>query len=204
VKRRGAIAITAINVAILLAAVGFGNVGRAAAAKIQSVLVANGPAHPVAVAGTVRINPAANTVRVAGLSTSPVWVRDVNAGGQPFQTQVTVSLPAGAAGAGGSFPSPLSKRLVIETVSAIGQLPPGQHIADAHLVVKTNGVSGNYAIVPVEEGHFPGGSAIDLGVTQTLKVYADTGSTPGFTVYRTDGTGSAELTFEVSGYLVDW
>src|SRR5215210_5150461 len=93
----------------------------------------------VGITGTPTVNLANNSVQVSNPATNPVPVRDVDEEArQPFQELRLVEFGETDNNADTLFnPIPPGKRLVIEHVSAIASLPPGQKMV-CGISVKVN------------------------------------------------------------------
>jgi hypothetical protein len=94
---------------------------------------------------------------------------------------------------------PAGKRLVIETVSAIVTTIAGQNVrirADAYAL----GMFGAHHLTVSPE---PWQSEVDHKGIQSLRMYADPGSTVYIRVARDQGAGTAEVNASISGHLIN-
>ena len=100
----------------------------AEAIKEQTVNAANTQTVDARQSGqwSVGIDPAKNTVQLANTPTNPLPVKVENAPvRKPFQTRLSLNVPANDNSISGFLPIPAGKRFVIENVSAIARTPPG-------------------------------------------------------------------------------
>jgi hypothetical protein len=120
--------------------------------------------------------------------------------GQPFQKGITVSLAGGGHLGAGSFTVPANKRLVIETITIEGSTPAGDMLA---MISVTSGGAGLllHRLVLTPQGTFFG-KRVFVG-THLVRLYANAGSRVNSQVLRSDTTGSAEVLFRISGYLLN-
>ena len=187
-----------------------------AAPPDKDVVVVNTSAHPVPVQvqGTPNVNianmPAVgidasrNTVQVGNTTSSPVLVRDVdNPARQPFQAIVSATLnPSVAAFVQNVAIVPVGKRLVIEFVSAIADVPADQKVVISVFnqdKFASRGVSHSFPVTP--QGTFSG---IDrLVASESARMYAEPEDSVNFVVSRNSAAGTANCFFSISGYLVD-
>jgi len=150
---------------------------------------------------TIGVNLAGTSVTVANPAASPVLVRDVDAR-QPFQTDFPVQFLPGA-GQGGVFGLgvPIGKRFVVEHVSALFTLPPGQTIVSATLVGSDATCQCIDFLAPVLVGRASDGSSVFVANHQT-RVYAGDGNNSGFMATRYPADATATIQVFLSGYLM--
>ena len=139
-------------------------------------------------------------VRVVNTVDHPVLVRDVNDARQPFQRVVSIPNPAGSLFAAGNFTVPGGKRLVIEHVSILSAVPPGQKVL---LIMNTQveGQPADHFLLADFQGSF--GGTDRFFVSQPIRVYADPGTSVVIRTERTSTGGNASYAATVSGFLVD-
>jgi len=201
-------------------------------AQTQNVKVVNTPGEPVPVQGTVApstgtlwnvgvvgtpsvaisnlpsttnvaIDGSANTVKVD--TSNPLAIRDVyNPARQPFRKSVFVSLPDGTtfAAINPGLNPPVGKRLVIEAISASGNIPSGQKYAcSLNITDEFAQVLFDLDLTLTLQGTF---GPIDTfqGNTKT-KLYLEPSDNVAFDVFRTAGAGAAGIRVSFSGYFVD-
>ena len=92
---------------------------------------------------------------------------------------------------------PAGKRLVIQTVSVYEDNANGQNM-QAFIYPLINGIRQGYALPPV-----PDSGTTYPGVTQSMTLSTDPGSTIIFGVFRSGTAGTNYVTLTVYGYLVD-
>jgi hypothetical protein len=113
------------------------------------------------------------------------------ADGQDLNSALILTVPAG-------------KRLVIEFVSGIVNMPASQHLRSLSVLTFVNGQLGTHDIVPKysapETGLFP-----DQRVTFTSDgpFYADAGTQVIAALQRNETAGEAHSRFSLSGYYID-
>ena len=202
----------AIGLAALVAALSLaGPPPSSAVPPAHDVTVVNTPAQPVPtsaqgttlVAGSVGIDPANNTVQLS--STSPLSIRDVdNPAFQPFQKTALLTQSPGTNASSLTIATvPAGKRLVIEFISASGQVPPGQHVESwpVMTVAPPTGGAQHELLVNAQPPAVIGDAL--FRASQQVRLYADSGSTVQTIIRRNSGAGSATYLMTVSGYLVD-
>jgi hypothetical protein len=149
--------------------------------------------------GTANVN-----ATIVNPATSPLLVRDIDAGRSPYEIRLTMTIDDGSTQSQTGFDVPSGKRLVIEHVSARVQGPAGEkyyaqlqtHVYENNPTALVNNLVLNY------QGTFSG---VDLfTASDSLKTYAEY-SVPQtlFIVTRTDAIGSSFAEADISGYLVD-
>ena len=157
-------------------------------------LLASRPAHTAG-------GPIAVSVANTPLATKPT---DVAAPQQPFTASTDYVFQNGealgsldTAGGYAGIAVPAGKHLVIQTVS-LYHIDNNNETIQAYILPTTNGINGAYALpsVPSNATYFP-------GVTQTMTVYADPGTTVPFNLYRSQSSGIEYVYVIVSGYLVN-
>jgi len=172
-----------------------------------SVNVANAPTVNLAAGASVGISPAANTVRLANTTASPLPVVDANDARQPFQAS-TSSIQDGTNVSTVTVATvPAGKRLVIEFVSATGQVPAGQHVAAMQITTIAPPTGGHtHELLVNGQPPFVNGDAL-FRASQQVRLYADPGSTGGADVrahfIRSGIEGQGQFSVTISGYLVN-
>lgn len=191
------------NSILMVGAMSFAGVAASSTAtRSPEVTVANTPAQPVPV--TV-ISP--NPVPVTVISPNPVPVAVMSPVRSPFQQNVSVSIPAGIPSNTVSFAVPAGFRLVIEYVSGSVRVSD-KELVRVNVSTSASGASANHTIPNnVYRRDFEEPTSDDFIVTygQSLKLYADPGSTVFVTATRSE---NAEITptffaLALSGYLVE-
>lgn len=209
-----------------------GNGANAPTTQTQSVKVVNTTGEPVPIQGTVApgastlwnvgvvgtpnvavsnfpattnvaIDTSANTVKID--TSSPLLVRDVdNPARQPFRKSVFVSLPDGTtfAAVNPGISPPTGKVLVIEAISANGNVPSGQKYAcSLNITNQFAEVVFDLDLTLTLQGTF--GPVDTFQGNTTTRLYLDTSDNVAFDVFRTAGTGAAGMRVSFSGYFVD-
>jgi hypothetical protein len=171
-----------------------------------SVNIANSPTVNLASGASVGINPLSNTVRLHNTTASPLPVFDANDGRQPFQSSAS-SIQEGTNVSMVTVATvPAGKRLVIEFVSATGQLPPGQHVAAWQITTIAPPTGGaTHDLLVNEQPPFVNGDAL-FRTSQQVRLYANSGSTVGDVrvgFSRSSSVGIGQFHVTISGYLVD-
>ena len=131
-----------------------------------------------------------------------VTTRDAdNAARQPFQVHGFPDIGDGYYFATFSFNVPAGKRLVMEYVSAIVNVPSGQKVA---VWVNANQGSGpvSHYVVPTSLGAF-NQLTETFAVGQLTRIYADPSTQVDVVVDRNAGVGFTSANVSVSGYLVN-
>lgn len=195
-KQFGKVLLLALGFGILTAVLSFVTSGPAGA---QNPHAPGGPA--VTVANTPL--PVTGSVGVTNSASSPVLVRDVdNPGRHPFQAVNGCHMSSGIDDiCAFTFSVPSTNLLVIETVSARVELPIGQK-AVVRITTTQGGVGVDHFLTVDPQGTF--GTSDRLGVTHSVRLYADPGTTVRVRAARPSSTGGdADVTGAISGYLVD-
>lgn len=162
---------------------------------------------------TVGIDPARNAVQVGNNESNPLAVKVTN-NRRPFQIRIIVA-PSGLGNSTASYPIPAGKRLVIESVSAIGRVPAGMRMEMNFFTYFDNDGDGVAdpedlvfnRIALIEQGTFD--DTTILAANHKVLVFADgtIGTTNQFItlVARLNGTttGFAQGQLTISGYLED-
>jgi hypothetical protein len=128
-----------------------------------------------------------------------------NAARQPFQASTQYVIPAGkylgaldTANNYADIVIPSGKRLVVQTVSEyIVQSSTGQ-VYKTFILPLSDGIRSAYAL----PGVIPDGTSLP-GVTQSMTLYAEPGSTLLWDVFRNNTSGKSFIQVIVCGYLVD-
>jgi hypothetical protein len=155
---------------------------------------------------TVGIHPSSNTVQVGNTTANPVLVRDANNPAfQPFQVSGAINLNDGVNAAAQSQPFTVGpgKRLVIEHISATGQLPSGQKFTSIQIFNVGGGYGTNHYLTATMMGSVSGGTIDQFATSQPVRLYADPGTSVFAVAYRSEAAGQGGLFFTVSGYLVN-
>jgi hypothetical protein len=152
---------------------------------------------------TVKFDAVNNTVKIDPNNT--LSVRDVdNPSRQPFAAQQFGAWNDGAQQAGDTITTvPIGKRLVLEYVSVRGAVLTGQKMLAPGITLTTGGsVVSHYLTTSAFQGVLTGR---DVYVSsQEVRLYADQGTEVSGFAYRDSPTGNgANVTFTISGYLVD-
>jgi hypothetical protein len=163
-----------------------------------SVAVSNFPATT-----NVAIDTSANVVKIG--NSDPLLVRDAdNPAYQRFRTSVFVSLPDGTtfAAVNPGITPPTGKLLVIEAISASGNIPSGQKYA-CSLDVTDQFAQLQFELgLPLTlQGTF--GPVDTFQGNTTTRIYLDNSDTVAFDVFRTAGAGAAGVRVSFSGYMID-
>jgi hypothetical protein len=142
-----------------------------------------------------------NAVRVVNTPAQAVPIVNVNDGRQPFQTEVSITVPDTFGGENGAFTVPTGFRLVIEQISAIGFLPSGQK-AVFEVFTQINGATSGtpHHLVANSRGSFGGQDLFEA--CQQTRLYADPGTQVLARIDRDLSTGTGTARFSISGYLV--
>lgn len=168
-----------------------------------SVSVANTPTVAFAPGASVGIDPASNTVQLANTVASPVPVVDINDAGQPFQTGASVTQAGTNVSLINVATVPAGKRLVIEFISATGQVPVGQHVELMEINTITDPFGGltHQLLVHAQPPAVIGDSL--FRANQQLRLYANAGSQVKALFRRSSSAGNGVFLVTISGYLVD-
>jgi len=152
---------------------------------------------------TVKFDAVNNTVKVD--PTNPLSIRDVdNPARQPFRKSVFVSFPDGAtfAAINPGINPPAGKRLVIEAVSASGNIPSGQKFAcTLNITDEFAQVLFNLDLTLTLQATFGGVDSFQGNTT--TRVYLEPSDNIAFDAFRTSGAGSGGMRVSFSGYFVD-
>jgi hypothetical protein len=120
---------------------------------------------------------------------------------QPFAKVLSATFPAGGVDTSAMFTVPVGKRLTIETVSLLINLPLGQNLDSLTIATSVNGQLIYYSLFPVPIPQ--SGSSSFYGITQPFKIYADAGTQVSAQIHRPSGLGDGGFNLALSGYLVD-
>jgi len=156
----------------------------------------------VTISGTPAVTVSGTpNVQITNPAASPVLVQDVlKLTRTPFQASGTCSMTGIEGACEVKFMVPASKLLVIETVSLDINMQPGQK-ADALMVAQLGGKLARYFFLPQLQLSANG---LDFfTVLQTVRVYADPGTTVSIFGERNAAGGDAGTEAAISGYLVD-
>jgi hypothetical protein len=142
-------------------------------------------------------------VRVTNPKSDPALVRDVdNPGRDPFQIQLPVPIAAGTNAPNAVFQVPAGKRLVIEYVSAMGNVPVGQRVQFVNVNTFSSGSLVFHYLRATEMGTSSATPGVGYIASEAVRFYADPGTQVRVAVNRNDGAGTGTFTIAVSGYLV--
>jgi hypothetical protein len=98
---------------------------------------------------------------------------------------------------------PAGKRLVIEFISATGQVPAGQHVVAWQINTIAPPFGGAvHDLLVHEQPAFVNGDAL-FRASQQVRLYANPGSEVRALLTRDDSVGQGQFTVTISGYLVD-
>jgi hypothetical protein len=163
-----------------------------AIALMASILVN----HPVGAAGP----PSGLDVQVLN---NPLTVRDAeNPGRHAFQALAFCSAAPTITGCHVDFAVPANQLLVIETVSASINMPEGQS-GNSNIQTHTTSLGALFHLPLQLEGN-NGSGFVFYGTTQSVRLYANPGTTVTATMNRLGGsTGTAAAGASISGYLID-
>ncbi len=121
---------------------------------------------------------------------------------QPFQANVSISLPSGTEGQNGFVTVPAGKRLVIEYVSGQAFLPSGQKALFSAIVSLQGQNTGTWHYLEsTAVGPFGGQDCFQCG--RPVKLYADAGTTVMLRTDRDSPTGSGQSRMTLSGHLLN-
>lgn len=168
-----------------------------------SVSVANTPTVTFAPGASVGIDPASNTVQLANTAASPVPVVNINDAGQPFQAGASITQAGTNVSLLDIATVPTGKRLVIEFISATGQVPVGQHVELMEINTVTDPFGGltHQLLVHAQPPAVIGDSL--FRANQQLRLYANAGSQVKALFRRSSNAGNGVFVVTISGYLVD-
>ena len=169
-----------------------------------SVSIAGTPTVKLQTGTIVGINPASNTVQLANTTASPVPVLNVNDASQPFQAIGSITQNSGTNASTIVIANvPAGKRLVIEHISATGEVPSGQRVTHFGILTLTLPVGGlNHDLLVNEQPAAADGDAV-FRASQQVRLYAEPGSQVQTTFIRNISTGQASFHMVISGYLVN-
>ena len=187
--------------------------------KIDDVRVVNSSAQPVPTAAqgtttitgavsisntpTVNLGPS-STVQLAYTPSNPLPVRDADPARQPFQNSASATQDEGTNGSTITIATvPAGKRLVIEFLSAVAQMPPGQHLVVCQINTIAPPFGGlTHELLINEQPAFVNGDAL-FRASQQVRLYANPGSQVRALMTRDSSAGQALFLATLSGYLVD-
>jgi len=139
-------------------------------------------------------------VRVVNTTSEPVPTLDLtNPAFQPFRENRNVSLAPGEIfKTSTAITVPAGKRLVVEHVSLIGGLPPGQ-LLDVSVNIGNTIV---HKVLVTEQGVFVP-QQVTFGSSSPIRVYVSPGEELTLTALRSEATGEGFATFFLTGHFVD-
>ncbi len=171
------------------------------------VNVINSPTVKIASGSKVGIDPACDGVTVTNTASQPVpiagTVRDIDQPAMsPHQDGFGFAIASGFTTSEALTMVPAGKRLVIEQFSATAIVPAGQ--SGFFFIQTTAGGGAAQHIVPATKGFadsaFPGSDL--LTASQSIRIYADPGTTPTVSFRRSSSAGSSTFSAFISGYHV--
>lgn len=146
---------------------------------------------------------AQSPVNVVNLKSEPVPVININDAGEPFNKTAIIIQQAGTNVSQVDVATvPEGKRLVIEFVSFISEVPAGQRTIMFNL--STNIGTGN-VFFPLTVNAQPASADGDpiFRTAQSLRVYANEGTKVKAELGRNTNAGTATCNIYISGYLID-
>lgn len=171
------------------------------------VNVVNSPTVKLASGSKVGIDPNSDGVTVRNTSSQPVPIAGTVSNADeparsPYQDGFGFELANGITTERALSPLPADKRLVIEYFSATATVPSGQ---TGFFFIKTRagGVTALHtvpAVASFQDSAFPGSDL--LVAAQSIRLYADAGTSPTVSFRRSSGAGAASYSAFVSGYFV--
>ena len=146
-------------------------------------------------------------VTVGNTLAQPVPVNVISPVRSPFQQNVSVSIPAGSLSGSVSFAVPAGFRLVVEYVSGSVRVSD-KELVRVNIATSVSGTSVSHTIannVYRRDFEAPVGDDFIVSYGQSLKLYADPGSTVSVTATRSENGEITPTLFalSLSGYLVD-
>jgi hypothetical protein len=159
----------------------------------KPVLVINSPSEPVPVTGMVN---------VGNLGNSPLPVRDVDNGRQPFQETTTISLVGDSGHSTTIFTVPAGKRFIIETVSAHAELAPVDTPHRIEVITQLGNKTVFHRILVSRQGMDLNGQNVFVG-THYIRAYADPGTDVEFEFSHSNAANNASASITISGYFID-
>ena len=136
---------------------------------------------------------------LAALGYTPI--RDVdNPARNPFQISTGNVFVLNRNNSGNLDAVPAGSRLVIEQVSVTASVPSGQ--SGFFSISTTAGGNGESFVIPTTQRFFDGSGTDILVATQSLRLYADPGTTPQVNFFRSSTAGFASFQGMISGYKV--
>lgn len=179
------------------------NVSLAAGANI-TITPSGGSTLTVAAPAALTTVAHDGTLTGTGTAVSPLSLAVATAAEQPFQVEGSIDFTDGLINAGGNlFIVPSNKRLVIEFANGSASVPVGQTIPLLSINTIVGGEFAHHYLVPVRTGT----SAFSLKdifiFSQQMVFHADPGTTVFLSAQRGSDTGFGEITFSISGRLVD-
>ena len=159
----------------------------------------------VAIRGTPTVNVASGTVRVGNSVTNPVEVRNVNDATALYEGRLVFNIDPGNAQNNGTFANfPTGKRLVIEHISVLSEVPSGQRINvyfTSNITTSVGGIGGGLNfLVSQFQGTYQGPTDWFIA-SQPMHIYTD--SAPILIGNRNDIVGTASVDATISGYVVN-
>ena len=166
-----------------------------------SVNVANTPAVTFAPGASVGLDPAHNTVQVGNTTANPVPVFNVNGGFQPFQAGANSTQSGFNVSTADIATVPAGFRLVIDFVTATGQVPPTQHVEILQITTSTDPFGGlTHDLLINAQPDAVIGDAL-FRASQMVKLYANPGTTVQALFRRNASAGNATFSMTISGHL---
>jgi len=161
----------------------------------KNVNVVNTPNVNVANTPSVSVS---NTPNVNVANTPTVQDRD-NPARQPFQASFTVGFPIGSFQATETITVPAAKRFVIEYIS----VGPGRDLTQVTITTIVNGNGALSTLMLLQQPNQEFFPATFLGASQTVRLYADPGTSVSCKIFRSTNIDFIALPLMISGYLVD-
>jgi hypothetical protein len=167
-----------------------------------SVNVANTPAVTFAPGASVGIDSGHNTVQIGNTTASAVPVLNLSEASQPFQAGTSFTQSGTNVSLVNIATVPAGHRLVIEFVSASGQVPLGQHVELIHINTSTDPFGGaTHDLLVNEQPPAVSGDAL-FRASQQVKLYANAGTQVKALFRRSSILGDAAFGVTISGHLV--
>jgi hypothetical protein len=96
---------------------------------------------------------------------------------------------------------PAGKRLVIEHVSAVFRVGPGNHITQLQIIAQPQSFDVPHFLIPIFTGNDSNGAS-KFSASQPIKVYAAPGTAVSVWAFKSSGLVDTSCTFAISGHLV--
>jgi hypothetical protein len=146
---------------------------------------------------------AQSPVKVINLKSEPIPVVNINDAGQPFnETSLIIHPPGTNVSQVDVATVPEGKRLVIEFISFSSEVPTGQRVVFFSLSTNIGTGNVNFTLPVNTQPAAADGDPI-FRTAQSLRIYADGGTTVKASFGRSASTGNAACNIYISGYLID-